>query len=130
MFGKKIIRFSCVPEIPPYHVLQYLEGLGVYVWPVSCDYIPNKEDCQYRYSRILVNEKQYIYASGLIKGYMPSSVVLYSPENIKSIKPKNRWGKPAYSKGFMAVLLRITAYIMGFNTKLPPKRNKKRRANV
>lgn len=118
--GRETIKFSCVAEVPPYHVIQYLENLGVYVWPVAVEYRPNKEECQTREATILIRTAQKNYACGLIKGFWPNSVLLLTSSKVKAIKPKSRWGSTAKAKGFNAIFLRFMAGVMGFNTKLPP----------
>ncbi|MGB7204255.1 MAG: hypothetical protein WBD37_02140, partial [Anderseniella sp.] len=65
--------------------MQYLEGLGVKVWPTSDIH---KTDEGLIEAVLLVNNSQWNYAAGLVAG-APGFLVL-DPHEVKAIAPSTR----------------------------------------
>lgn len=112
------IIYLCVPTIPPYELISYLEQLGVIVKPVEV----HIADDRTRTTTIRVSHRQFFYASGLIAGYSPNSVALLKPTGIKPITPRSRWGKRVTTKGFYGNTIKLIANIFGVEGKAPPKK--------
>ena len=117
--GRRVIRFDVAAGKVPYTVIQYLESVGVVVWPGQAAL---QEDGSAR-CNILVNEAQHAYAAGLLAG-LPN-VLLLDPQGVKTIAPRTSWGKPTKSRGVMAGALRTMAGAMGASAKVPPVKQRR-----
>lgn len=112
--GRKVIRFEVAGGKIPYEVVQYLESVGVVVWPGQARM---QEDGNVR-CNVLVNEGQYNYAAGLLAG-LPN-VLLIDPQDVAPIRPRTSWGRPTQARGVMAGALRTMAGAMGVDAKALP----------
>lgn len=99
--GRKAVQFQ-TSATPPYSVIQYLEGVGVIVWPGQVSIVGNAALCN-----ILVKPKQYKYAAALVAGRPDCTLV--SPRGIKPIRPRRSWGKPTRSRGIFSAICRSVA---------------------
>lgn len=110
--NRKRIVFCCYAGAP-YEAVQFLEALGVRVWPTH-DIRPLEDgtmECV-----LLVAESQYRYAAGLIEGY-PGCKCL-DPHPVQPIQPKHSWGRPNRSAG--GVLTTVLRTLAPTEAKLPP----------
>lgn len=114
MLNRKRIRFSCASGVP-YERVQYLESLGVKVWPGSTR--ADKETGTITAS-IQVSAPQHHYAAGLLQGIAGTQVL--DPFPITPIRPRSRWGVTRRAQGPAATILRGVAGLLGIETKLPP----------
>lgn len=111
----------CVYEGIPYEFVQYLESLGVKVWPTHHIY---KQDDGTMEAAVLVNAAQFAYAAGLIGGYPGCRVLI--PHPVKAIKPRTRWGKTNNSaRGILTSTLRPFARLWGVAASKPPMKGKR-----
>ena len=114
--GRRVIRFDVAAGKVPYTVVQYLESVGVAIWPGQARV---QDDGNVR-CNIQVNESQYNYAAGLVAGLRDQGVLLTDPQGVRPIQPRSSWGKPTQSRGVMAGALRTMAGAMGASAKTPP----------
>lgn len=115
--GRRIIRFDVAVGKIPYEVLQYLESVGVVVWPGQATVL---ESQGYICCNIHVRESQYDYAAGLVAGLRDEGVFLTEPKNVRPIQPRSSWGRPTRARGVMAGILRSIATSAGLQAKAPP----------
>ncbi len=120
--GRKVIRFEVVSGKVPYEVVQYLESVGVIVYPGQAAAQPDGNT----HCNILVNVGQYNYAAGLLAGMKAKGVLLIEPQGIRPIAPRTSWGKPTRSRGPFAMVMRSVAGGMGIEAKTPPIKKGKR----
>lgn len=119
MFNRKRIEFHCSSGVP-YERVQYLESLGVKVWPTSD---VREEENGTRTAVVLVKSQQHAYAAGLLQG-APGTMVL-DPHPVAPIQPRTRWGITGKrAQGPNATVLRIAARLMGVQARTPPVREK------
>ena len=118
--GRRVIRFEVAAGRMPYEVVQYLESVGVVVWPGQAR---QQEDGNVR-CNILVNETQHAYAAGLLAGL--DGVILIDPQDVRPIQPRSSWGRPTKSRGLMAGALRTMAGAMGASAKVPPVKGRRK----
>lgn len=119
--GRKVIRFDVVAGKVPYTVVQYLESVGVVVWPGQAQLQENGDAA----CNIHVCETQYNYAAGLLAGLRDQGVLLIDPQGVKPIAPRTSWGKPTRAKGVMAGALRTMAGAVGASAKTPPVKRRR-----
>ncbi len=115
MFNRKSIEFVCVSGTP-YERVQYLESLGVKVWPGPA--LVDK-DAGTVTVEIQVPATQHRYAAGLLAGLGNGTAVL-SPFPVTPIHPRTRWGVTRRAHGLAATILRVVAALVGVEAKLPP----------
>ena len=118
--GRKVIRFDVAAGRVPYTVVQYLESVGVVVWPGQAQILDDCVTCN-----IQVRESQYAYAAGLVAGLRDDGVLLTDPQDVAPIRPRSSWGKPTKSRGVMAGALRTMAGAMGASAKVPPVKQRR-----
>lgn len=120
--GRQKITFV-ISSGAPYAVVQYLESLGVKVWPTH-DIGPKGDGTME--ATVLVNAGQYAYAAGLIEGYPGFKVV--DPFPVRAIRPRSRWGKTNNrARGLLTSTLRPLSGFLGVEAKKPPVKGRRRR---
>lgn len=120
--GRRVIRFDVAAGKVPYTVVQYLESVGVVVWPGQAQILEDCVTCN-----IQVRESQYAYAAGLVAGLRDEGVLLTDPQGVRPIQPRTSWGRPTRSRGVMAGALRTVAGTMGASAKAPPVKGRRAR---
>ena len=113
--GRKVIRFDVAAGKVPYTVVQYLESVGVVVWPGQAQILDDCVTCN-----IQARESQHAYAAGLVAGLRDQGVLLTDLQGVRPIQPRTSWGKPTKSRGVMAGALRTVAGAMDASAKTPP----------
>lgn len=119
--GRKVIRFEVTAGKVPYTVVQYLESVGVVVWPGQAAL---QEDGSAT-CNIHVREGQFNYAAGLLAGLRDQGVLLTDPQDVAPIRPRSSWGRPTRARGVMAGALRTMAGAMGASAKTPPVKRRR-----
>lgn len=115
MFNRKHIEFVCTSGIP-YERIQYLESLGVKVWPGS---VREEKETGGITAAIAVNAAQHAYAAGLLQGVADTCVL--DPYPVAPIQPRTRWGVAGKrAQGPAATALRAVAGLLGVQAKTPP----------
>lgn len=115
--GRQKITFV-VSAGAPYEAVEYLESLGVKVWP--CPLGRGETEAS-----VLVNPGQYAYAAGLIEGYPGYKVV--DPFPVQPIRPRSRWGKTNNkARGLLASTLRPLSRIVGVEAQKPPVKGRRK----
>lgn len=120
--GRRVIRFDVAGAKVPYTVIQYLESVGVVVWPGQAQILEDCITCN-----IQVRESQYAYAAGLVAGLRDEGVLLVDPQGVRPIQPRSSWGRPTQARGVMASTLRTMAGAMGASAKVPPVKQRRAR---
>ena len=120
--GRKVIRFDVAAGKVPYTVIQYLESVGVVVWPGQAQV---QEDGDVR-CNIQVRDSQYAYAAGLVAGLRDQGVLLTDSQDTKPIQPRTSWGRPTRSRGIMAGALRTMAGGMVIEAKTLPTKGRRK----
>ena len=116
----KKIKFLSPTNAQPYEVIKYLQGFGIKCKPVAK--VQWLEDGD-RICSLLVNEKQFKWASGLLQGYKNYRVI--SNDEVKPIKPKSRWNnETAKPEGFIVNLFSIIDSFVGVEVELPKVKKK------
>lgn len=116
----KKIKFIAPTESQPYEVIKYLQGFSIKCKPIAS--IQWLEDGD-RICSLMVEDKQYRWAMGLIQGYKNYRVI--SNEEIKPIKPKSRWnGKSAKAEGLIGNLFSVIDKFVGVEVELPKVKKK------
>lgn len=117
--GRQRIKFAT--SSVPYEIVQYLESLGVKVWPTS----DISEVNGTMEAVIMVNASQLDYAAGLIAGH--DGFVLLDPHDAKPIRPKTRWGvQGKRAHGILTATLRGAARFYGTSANLLPVKGYKK----
>lgn len=116
----KKIKFIAPTDSQPYEVIKYLQGFSIKVKPIA--QVQWLEDGD-RICSLMVADKQFRWAMGLIKGYKNYRVV--SNDVVKPIKPNSRWND-ATSKpqGLIGNLFSVIDKFIGVEVKLPKVKNK------
>lgn len=119
--GRQRITFAVYAGVP-YEAVQYLESLGVKVWPT---HDIAEQDNGTMEATVLVNPGQYAYAAGLIEGY-PGCKVL-KPHPVQPIRPRSRWGKTNNkARGLLASTLRPLSRVVGVEARKPPVKGRRK----
>lgn len=116
----KKLKFIAPPNTQPYEVIKYLQGFSIKCKPIAKVQWLEDDD---RICSLLVNEKQFNWASGLIQGYKNYRVI--SNEEVKPIKPNSRWNdQTSKPVGFIGNLFSIIDRFVGVEVQLPKVKNK------
>lgn len=120
--GRRIIRFDVAGGKVPYEVVQYLESVGVVVWPGQAALFPDGDTT----CNIQVRDSQYDYAAGLVAGLRERGVLLTEPQDVRPIAPRTAWGKPTKSRGVFAGIMRGAAAGAGIQAKTLPVKGRRK----
>lgn len=118
---KKQIIFAVSSELVPYELLRYLEYFHVKVWPIKINWHEDRSRTCY----IKVNEKQFLWAARLIKGYS-DQVKVIEPKHIKGTRPKSKWqDNQIKTSGIKNFILRTVGDILlPVSSKIPGTKKK------
>ena len=117
----KKIKFLSPTKAQPYEVIKYLQGFGIKCKPVAkVQWLENGD----RICSLMVEDKQFKWASGLIQGYKNYRVI--SNDEIKPIKPKSRWNENLVDPvGLVGNLFSFIDQFIGVEVQLPKVKSKK-----
>ena len=116
----KKIKFIAPTNAIPYEVIKYLQGFSIKCKPIA--QVQWMEDGD-RICSLMVEDKQYKWASGLIQGYKNYRVV--SNDEVKPIKPKSRWNEQtSHPHGLIGNLFSVIDKVIGVEVTLPKVKKK------
>jgi len=114
------IKFIAPTDSIPYEVIKYLQGFSIKCKPIaSLQWLEDGD----RICSLMVEDKQFKWASGLIQGYKNYRVI--SNDEIKPIKPKSRWNEQrAKPRGLVGSLFSVIDKFIGVEVTLPKVKRK------